>query len=294
MGWPLLRSTALLLGAIVVSLGASASCGLQVTGEAGVLPDQSSLNGASSGDASSSSSGANGDVGDEGGISIDDASVDADASTEGTPDGSILDASGTTDATTDVGVVTPTSWVVITATTAATTNLTTQGTIDWIYWAYDGNVASVARKGSNSGVISSPYVFTGSTARLAMDVPAGTTFNWSDGAPPAVLGNADGYTFLKAGNDLTVTLKAAATTGQRMLTFVAGVSSVKTTIDASLSDDSASDSYVHEVSSGVKVRAVTVSYASATPGKDVIVRWHVDESYDGATSGVTLSAAWVK
>jgi hypothetical protein len=295
MGWRLFRSTALLLGAIVVSLGASASCGLQVTGEAGGPPDQSDLDSASSGDASSSSSssGANGNGSEEGGIASNaDASIDA--TVEGPPDGSALDASDTTDATTDVGVQNPTSWVAITQSAAPNTNLTTQGTIDWVYWAYDGNAASVARKGNGSSVITSPYGLTGSSLRFVFDVPASVNYTWTDGALPSVTGSSDEYTFFKAASDLTITLKAAATTLPRSFTFVAGVVGSKTTIEARLSDDSASDSEVHEIAAGAKVRAVTVSYSSATPGKDLIVRWHLDQIYEPATAGITLGAAWVK
>lgn len=176
----------------------------------------------------------------------------------------------------------------------STFDLTTEGAIDWAYWAYEGTASSVARKNGGGGAIGD-YAYTGSSrATNTQQWPARQS--WTDGAPPATTGaNVGWYTYFNTGNAV-ITLPVAAATTKRTLTLLVGAGDVKASVVAALDDGSASATLDDDSKGAQHLLRVDISFSSATPGHKLEVTWKIVQRYNPSSPGdaINFSSAALK
>ncbi len=265
MGWFARRASPVL--AVVMLL---ASCGLDAVGTSG---------GASSSSGSSGSSGP--DAGGDAitpGQPLPDGAIDADA-----------DAAPPSPGTSSVAIV-----VTSLGNVAQTIDLTSEGTLDWIYWAYNGSFASDVRKATATPLIGSPYAWGGTNAVRGTNTQLWPFVQtWTDGNVQQA-GSSSWYTYFNNSNDVTITMTAAAATTPRTFSFYAAASDVVAKIEANLPDGTSSEA-TQDTNDAPRYMRIAITYQSALPGGPLEVRWRVTQRHNAsASAAINLSSATLK
>jgi hypothetical protein len=143
---------------------------------------------------------------------------------------------------------------------AATFNLTTEGTADWVHW---GDTALNRKSGVATPQIGN-YTLVGSGQVLSYSNDP-RTLSWTDGTPAPSDSNANGLYISAPQNGFSFT--AAADSNTRSLTVHVGGYYSGGTLTAHLSDASAAD-YVDTTAAvtGQYDRNYTLSYSAASAG----------------------------
>jgi hypothetical protein len=180
------------------------------------------------------------------------------------------------------------SLAVSAATSPATVDLTTEGTLDWAHWG----LTSATSFNHKSGVTQQISNFTkigSATVKRFPDNLSG--YSWSDGIPTATATNTTAGIFIQGvGKGFQIT--APADTNDKTLKLHVGVWMAQGRLEVSLSDGSAPSQIDTSVddNTGARVRVYTISYRAATAGQQLIVKWTVLRTYHSA-GNVTLQAA---
>ena len=245
--------------------------------------------GTNAGGASSSSGSSGGDTGR-------DASGEATAPDPRLPDGAVPVDAGV-DA--DAALPSPgTSSVSIAVTSlgnaAQTIDLTSEGTLDWIYWAYNGNVASDVRKATTTPLIGSPYAYGGNNVVRGANTQLWPLVQtWTDGNVPQA-GSSTWYTYFNSSNDVAITMTAAAATTPRTFTFYAAAGDVVANVEAKLPDGTTSSS-TQDTKDDPRYMRIAITYQSATAGGQLEVRWRVTQRYNASpNAAIIISSATLK
>ncbi len=177
----------------------------------------------------------------------------------------------------------------VTTVPPASVNLTNEGTVDWAHWGNGGpqvfnHKANVAQQISTYSVIGTSQIF------WLGDNP--TTFSWNDGTPNASANNVrTGVFALALGNGFQFTVPAD--TNIKTLRVYLGLWSARGRFEASLSDGSA-PIYLDKTllnqnatSNGV----YTISFAAASAGQTLTIKYTVETSFAGGSGNVTLEGA---
>jgi hypothetical protein len=270
------KHAGVVLARIIVAAGRLlAGCGLDVVGAFDPAQDVSAAGGASSG--------APGVL--DGGRGVVDGG--------GAPEtgGAVLDGGATKDAATGPAV----SIAVKKLDTAPQTiNLTAEGTLDWVYWGYDGNMDSSVRKANVAPLIASAYDRTGSFTRgteIINDAYWPITQTWTDGTAPT-RGSSKAYTYLIGTENVTITMEADASTTPRTFVFWTAAKDVNAQIEATLTDKSTASESVQ--GSPTRYR-VEITYAAKAAKDTLQVRWRVTQKLTTASdAGILITSAALK
>lgn len=259
---------------VLVAAPLLAACGLDVVGT-------------SAGEASSSSDGGAGR----------DAGGDVTGPGEVLPDGAVpFDASVDADATSPSPGTSSISIAVTNLGNAAQTiDLTSEGALDWIYWAYQGSFVSDVRKASVTPLIGSPYAWGGTNVVRGTNTQLWPLVQtWSDGNVQAS-GASNWYTYFNNSDDVTVTMTVAAATTPRTFTFFAAASEVVAKIEAKLPDGTTSEA-TQDTKGAARYMRIAITYrsTSATEGP-LEVRWRVTKRHNSSqNAAINISSAALK
>ena len=166
--------------------------------------------------------------------------------------------------------------------------LTTEGTLDWVYWYNVGTSIVFEHKSTATQSISNYTVVgsgTVSTARRA------TLFNWTDGTPKVSGSMYKGLFVAGLNNGFQLTVPAG-TTLQTLKVYV-GVTNAQGMFTATLSDNSATpytDSSLN-IASGTTLGVYTIAYQAASSGQTLTISFIVQTHPPNVTSRVILQAA---
>jgi len=169
-----------------------------------------------------------------------------------------------------------------------TVNLTTEGTLDWVYWYNVGTNITFEHKSVATQSISNYTAVGKGTVSFAKRA---TNFKWTDGTPK-VKGFMDKGLYvagLNNGFQLTV---PAGTTPQTLKVYV-GVTNAQGKLTATLSDNIASpytDSSLN-ITSGTELGMYTITYNAASSGQTLTITFIVQANQPKVTSRVILQAA---
>jgi hypothetical protein len=151
-----------------------------------------------------------------------------------------------------------------------TVDLTSEGTIDWTEWGAD-NMSTFNHKMVSGRPISN--VTPQGSGRYIGDHGSPIYFTWSDGAPTANGGTANGlYT-----SDASFTVTVAATATQRTFRFYVGADGGDMRLVAHLSDGSAPDAQL-DVPSAPVDSPMDVLFRAATDQATLTVSWVITSS----------------
>jgi hypothetical protein len=189
----------------------------------------------------------------------DAASIDAPSDANGNPDAP------------------PTSALSVTTSAVATsTNLTTEGMLDWIYFGHAG-VAAPNHKASGGSLISN-LTATNAVISELNDAPTWpANASWTDGTPTASVAGTNWYREYIDSSKLVVSLTAPAAPTTRTLIVQSGIFAASVRIDVALSDNSAAP-FTTTINSASVVSPTdtrtTIAYR-ATAGVTVSMKWTV-------------------
>ena len=166
---------------------------------------------------------------------------------------------------------------------AVNTNLTAEGTADWVHWGD----ASLNRKAGVAPQISTYSIVGSGTVKTYTNDPR--TLSWTDGTPAATGSNEDGIYISSQKNGFSFTVPAG-TTSQTLTVYVGGWDSGGT-LTAHLSDASAAD-YVNTTTavSGQYDGNYTLIFNAASAGQTLTITWVMTSGTGNVSlSGATLS-----
>ncbi len=175
------------------------------------------------------------------------------------------------------------------ATAPLTLNLTSEGTSDWGHWGLLTS-SSFNRKALGGSQISD-FAPVGPNA-LTRYIDNRTAFSWMDGTPVSGVANTNTGVFIK-GLTNGFEFSAPADTNSRTLRVYAGLYGAQGNFQAWLSDFSGrafTDLSLSNVFNS-SYAVYTLSYAAASAGKRLHVRWTVQNLFDVDFGNVTLAAA---
>ena len=168
-------------------------------------------------------------------------------------------------------------------------NLTTQGTVDWAHWGNGGptvfnHKSNVSSQISNYTVIGTSQIF------WLADNPTG--HSWSDGTPtPTATNVRTGVFAIEVGNGFQFTVPADA--NLKTLRINLGLWRARGRFEASLSDGSA-PTYVDTSlvnTGGTSNGTYTISFAAASAGQTLTIKYTCQTSFFAGSGNVTLEAA---
>jgi hypothetical protein len=188
---------------------------------------------------------------------------------------------------------------------ASTVDLTEEGKIDWAHWGLD-QPTDVDRKVGGTNVLGDFGVIGVATGGGPLEVlefdDNFTAYSWSDGIPTTSVDSSGTGIYLgQAGNfdgpglNTGFTLSVPADTSIRALKVYVGAYGCRMHFEAALSDGSAPafvDESFANPSDGPN-RVYTLTFAAASPGQKLIVRWWIVTLIDSA-GNVTLQSAVVR
>jgi hypothetical protein len=166
--------------------------------------------------------------------------------------------------------------------------LTTEGTLDWVYWYNVGTNITFEHKSTATQSISNYTLIGKGTVSFAKRA---TVFNWTDGTPK-VKGNLDKGLFV-AGLNNGFQLTVPASTSPQTLKVYVGVTNAQGKFTATLSDNSASpytDSSLN-ITSGTELGMYTITYNAVSSGQTLTITFIVQANQPKVTSRVILQAA---
>lgn len=169
-----------------------------------------------------------------------------------------------------------------------TVHLTTEGTLDWVYWYNVGTSIVFEHKSTATQSISNYTAIGSGTVSFAKRT---TNFAWTDGTPK-LKGFLDKGLYvagLNNGFQLTV---PASTTPQTLRVYV-GVTNAQGKFTATLSDGSAApytDSTLN-IASGTELGLYTITYNAASTGQTLNISFIVQVKQPNLTPRVILQAA---
>jgi hypothetical protein len=176
------------------------------------------------------------------------------------------------------------------STPALTTDLSSEGTVDWVHWGLFTET-SVDRKTGVAPQISD-YVLLGvsNTVYPYFDNPTG--YAWTDGTPTLSVSNTiTGIYFIGLSNGFSLT--APADTATRTLRIYVGAYGARGKFMSYLSDLSGSvfvDSSIDNYGNGPGA-VYAITYSAASSNKFLNVRFFASALYDNSFGNVTLQAA---
>lgn len=167
-------------------------------------------------------------------------------------------------------------------------NLTVEGTRDWVHWGLTTN-SLLNRKAAVSPQISDLARIGANAVERFTDNYTG--FSWSDGTPTvAASGNNTGVFATGLNNGFEI--RVPADTSTRTLKVYVGLYGAQGNFQARLSDFSApayTDTTLSNLGNGYAVYSLT--YAAASPGQALVVRYRSLNLFDQDFGNVTLQAA---
>jgi hypothetical protein len=172
-------------------------------------------------------------------------------------------------------------------------NLSTDGTIDWIHWGYEGADSVNRKSGAAQQISNFTRIGSGTVAWLSGGANP-ISYSWSGGAPSASVTDTNTSVFLAgAGNGFQFTVPAD--TALRTLKVYAGAWDAKGKLQATLSDGSALPYEEYIDSNGAAVsKAFVLSYKAASAGQTLTVKYTVDSVHSDNFVHITLQAATLK
>jgi alpha-glucosidase len=175
------------------------------------------------------------------------------------------------------------------ATSPASANLSTEGTLDWSHWGLNSVSDFNHKSGVSQQISNYTKIGTGSILRHA-DNPV--SFSWTGGTPTASATNSTTGIHDKSvvGSGFQITVPAGTT--QKTLKLYVGVWKAKGKLEASLSDGSASP-YVGYVdnSAGTTCKVFTLNFKAALANQTLTIKYTIDTAYDAANGNITWQAA---
>jgi hypothetical protein len=169
-----------------------------------------------------------------------------------------------------------------------TVKLTTEGTLDWVYWYNAGTNFIFEHKSTATQSIGNYTVVGSGTVSFARRA---TIFNWTDGTPKVSGTMKKGLFIAGLNNGFQLTVPAS-TTPQTLKVYV-GVTNTQGLFTATLSDNSASaytDSSLNSPS-GTQLGVYTLTYNAASTGQTLTISFIVKTHQPNVTSRVILQAA---
>lgn len=169
-----------------------------------------------------------------------------------------------------------------------TVKLTTEGTLDWVYWYNAGSTIVFEHKSPATQSISNYTVVGTGTVSFAKRA---TNFTWTDGTPK-VKGFMDKGLYV-AGLNNGFQLTVPASTSPQTLKVYVGVTNAQGKLTATLSDGSAApytDSSLN-IASGTELGVYTITYNAASIGQTLTITFIVQAHQPKVTSRVILQAA---
>lgn len=168
-------------------------------------------------------------------------------------------------------------------------NLTTQGTLDWAHWG-NGGPTVFNHKSNVTSQISNYTVIGTSQISWLGDNPTG--HSWSDGTPTSTATNArTGVFAIEVGNGFQFTVPAD--TNIKTLRIDLGLWRARGRFEASLSDGSA-PAYIDTSlvnTAGTSNGTYTISFAAASAGQTLTIKYTCQTSFFAGSGNVTLEAA---
>lgn len=167
-------------------------------------------------------------------------------------------------------------------------NMTTEGTLDWVYWYNVGTKITFEHKSTATQAISNYTLIGKNTVSFAKRA---TKFTWTDGTPK-VKGFMDKGLYVGGLNNGFQLTAPASTTPQTLRVYV-GVTNAQGKLTATLSDNSASpytDSALN-ITSGTELGMYTITYNAASSGQTLTITFVVQANQPHVTSRVILQAA---
>ena len=175
---------------------------------------------------------------------------------------------------------------------AQTIDLTDEGTLDWVYWAYDGDLSEDVRKaGVTVPLIATPYGLRGTSVfrgTSSLSWPIKQT--WTDGTDPQT-GQSSYFTYLNNSSDASITMNAVAATTTRTFTFIAGANQVDAVVEARLLDGTEQQEPVNATGTARYVR-VAISYQSAIPDRWLEINWRITKRHQSTVdAAISVTSA---
>lgn len=170
----------------------------------------------------------------------------------------------------------------------ATVKMTTEGTIDWVYWYNVGTSIVFEHKSTATQSISNYTEVGKGTVSFAKRA---TAFTWTDGTPKVSGFMRKGLFVAGLNNGFQLTVPAG-TTPQTLKVYV-GVTNAQGLFTATLSDNSASpytDSSLN-ITSGTQLGVYTLTYNAASSGQTLTITFIVQVHQPNVTSRAILQAA---
>ena len=167
-------------------------------------------------------------------------------------------------------------------------NLTTEGTLDWVYWDSQGTSIIFDHKSGATQSISNYTLIGKGTVSLARRA---TFFTWTDGTPKVSATRQKGLYVAGLNNGFQLTVPAS-TTLQTIRVYV-GVTNAQGKFTASLSDNSAlpyTDSSLN-TTSGTTLGMYTLPYQAGSSGQTLTITFTVQAHQPNTTARVILQAA---
>ena len=166
--------------------------------------------------------------------------------------------------------------------------LTTEGTLDWVYWYNVGTNITFEHKSTTTQPISNYTVVGKGTVSFAKRA---TVFSWTDGTPK-VKGFMDKGLYVAGLNNGFQLIVPAGTSLQTLKLYV-GVTNAQGKLTATLSDSSATpytDSSLN-ITSGTELGMYTITYNAASINQTLTITFIVQANQPKVTSRVILQAA---
>lgn len=167
-------------------------------------------------------------------------------------------------------------------------NLTTEGTGDWVHWGLATNSSLDRKAGVIPQISNFTKIGTNAVERYADNY---TAFSWNDGTPTTADAGTTTGVFTYGSND-GFEISVPADRPTRTLKVYVGLYGAQGNFQAWLSDFSApayTDTTLNSLGNGYAVYRLT--YAAASPGQQLIVRYRPLKLFDVDFGNVTLQAA---
>ncbi len=192
----------------------------------------------------------------------------------------------------DMTTINPADMVTVTgslsgsvAALSGTTDLSAEGTSDWAHWGLNGNGGAAGETNHKAGMTA--LISMTNTGTLRHFAPYSRNFTWNNGTPTATANSNDGTYLNNQGNAYTITVPASTTT--RTLKLYVLVFQSTCTLNAHLSDSSATDYTNAQTSGGGSYQVYTLVYRSASASQTLTVTWTFTN--DANNGSVDLLAA---